>query len=265
MVTDRPRLDPTTIDVDELAIDPVAYLSSIEELAGLLVEDTGLIELLEQVLELTSRAIEASAAVSVTVVDDDGAHATAAASSQDARDVDDAQYEFDEGPCVEALRTGREHRFDDLTELDRWPRFRERALALGFGSVLAVPLRAGTETIGCLNVFAAEPGGLTDDDRLVARRIAAPAATTLANARAYRRVSRLAEQLQEALERRALIERARGVLIAAGAGDQEAAMAQLRAISQDQDRSLSEVATEILDRLAAGNGGERTTRAGDPG
>lgn len=249
MVTDRTHLDPTMLDVDELAIDPVAYLSSIEELAVLLVEETGLTELLEQVLELTSRAVEVSAAVSVTVVDDEGAHATAAASSQDARAVDDAQYEFDEGPCVEALRTGREHRFDDLTELDRWPLFRERALALGFGSVLAVPLRAGTETIGCLNVFAAEPGGLTADDRLIARRIAAPAAATLANARAYRRVSRLAEQLQGALERRALIERAKGVLIADGVSDQREAMARLERSSREQGRPLSEVAADVLDRL----------------
>lgn len=253
MVTDHADVDLDAIDVDRLAIDPVPYLATIEELAGLLVEEGTLTELLEQVLELTSRAVQASAAVSVTVVDDDGEHATAAASSQDARDVDDAQYEFDEGPCVAALRTGREHRFDDLTELDRWPRFRERALALGFGCVLAVPLKAGAQTIGCLNVFAAEPSGLTEDDRVLVRRIAAPAASTLANARAYRRVRRIAEQLQATLDGRAVIERARGILIARTGCDADAAFAQLRTLSQEQDRPVREVAVDIIE--AAGRGG----------
>lgn len=250
-MTDQADVDLGAIDVDRLAIDPVAYLATIEELAGLLLEDGTLTELLEQVLELTSRAVQASAAVSVTVVDDEGHHATAAASSQDARDVDDAQYAFDEGPCVEALRTGREHRFDDLTELDRWPRFRERALALGFGSVLAVPLRAGPRTIGCLNVFAAEPGGLTEDDRVLARRIAAPAASTLANARAYRRVRRLAEELQAALDGRAVVDRAKGVLIARTGCSADGASDQLRAMSQEQNRPLREVVAELVEGAAA--------------
>lgn len=262
MVTDHADLDLDTIDVDELAIDPVGYLATIQELAGLLVEDGTLTELLEQVLELTSRAVQASAAVSVTVVDDEGHHATAAASSQDARDVDDAQYEFDEGPCVEALRTGQEHRFDDLTELDRWPRFQERALALGFGSVLAVPLRAGTQTIGCLNVFAAEPAALTEDDRVLARRIAAPAASTLANARAYRRVSRIAEQLQAALDGRAVVDRAKGVLIARTGGTAVAAFAELRRLAREQDRPLREVAAEIVG--AAGRAGPGAPAGGTP-
>lgn len=265
MVTDHTGVGFDTLDVDQLAIDPVAYLTTVEELAGLLLEEANLLELLEQVLELTSRAVTASAAVSVTVVDDDGNHATAAATSQDARDVDDAQYAFDEGPCVEALRTGEEHRFDDLTELDRWPRFRDRALALGFGSVLAVPLRAGDETIGCLNVFAREPGGLTEDDRLLARRIAAPAATTLANARAYRRVSRLAEQLQEALEGRAVVERAKGVLIAHTGCTDDEATARLQKAAADRGVRLTEVATELLEGALPGDrGADRSAGAVEP-
>jgi GAF domain-containing protein len=249
VVSERSGAELAGSDVDELAIDPVAYLRTIEELAGLLVEDGDLVDLLEQVLELTSRAVEASAAVSVTVVDDEGNHATAAASSDDARAVDDAQYAFGEGPCVAALRTGEEHRFDDLTELERWPRFRDRALALGFGSVLAVPLRAGTETVGCLNVFAAEPGGLSEDDRTLARRIAAPAAATLANARAYRRVNRLAEGLQRTLDDQALVERAKGVLIAHEGCDEAGAVARLRAAAEARGLSPAAVAAEVLERV----------------
>jgi transcriptional regulator with GAF, ATPase, and Fis domain len=236
------------LEVERLALDPAGYVASIEELAGLLVEESSLDDLLGQVLELTSRAIQASAAVSVTVVDDRGDHATAAASSDDARAVDDAQYALDEGPCVEALRTGIEQRFDDLTEIDRWPLFRQRADELGFQSVFAVPLRAGGRAIGCLNVFAAEANGLSEDDRTLARRIAAPAASTLANGRAFRRVSRLAEQLQEALDGRAVIERAKGVLIAHTRCSEVQAFERLRRASQEQNRPLRLVAAEVVAR-----------------
>jgi transcriptional regulator with GAF, ATPase, and Fis domain len=244
--TEVPAFDE--LEVERLALDPGGYVASIEELAGLLVEESSLDDLLGQVLELTSRAIQASAAVSVTVVDDRGDHATAAASSDDARAVDDAQYALDEGPCVEALRTGIEQRFDDLTELDKWPLFRERADELGFHSVFAVPLRAGGRAIGCLNVFAAEANGLSEDDRTLARRIAAPAASTLANGRAFRRVTRLAEQLQEALDGRAVIERAKGVLIAHTRCSEAQAFERLRRASQDQNRPLRLVAAEVVAR-----------------
>jgi transcriptional regulator with GAF, ATPase, and Fis domain len=242
------------VDLERLAFDPAGYVASIEDLAGLLVEERSLEQLLGQVLELTSRAIETSAAVSVTVLDDRGEHTTAAASSDDARAVDDAQYALDEGPCVEALRTGIEQRFDDLTELDRWPLFRERAQELGFGSVFAVPLRAGGDAIGCLNVFAAEANGLSEDDRTLARRIAAPAASTLANGRAYRRVSRLAEQLQVALDGRAVIERAKGVLIAHTRCSEDQAFERLRRASQEQHRPLREIAAEVVARAKGPRG-----------
>jgi transcriptional regulator with GAF, ATPase, and Fis domain len=242
--------------IERLALDPAGYLTSVEGLAGVVVEDATLEELLARVLELTSRAIRASAAVSITVVDDRGEHTTLAASSDDARAVDDAQYALDEGPCVEALHSGTEQRFDDLTELDRWPAFRERAEQVGFRSVLAVPLRTGATTVGCLNVFAGEADGLGEEDRLLARRIAAPVASTLANWRAYRRVTALAEQLQEALDGRAIIERAKGVLIAHTRCSEAQAFERLRRASMEQHRPLRDIAIEVVAR-AQGRPGPR--------
>jgi transcriptional regulator with GAF, ATPase, and Fis domain len=246
VVTETHQLTSDAGKLASLADD--AYVTTLEELARLLIEEASLTDLLSQVLELTSRAITASSAVSVTVVDDDGRYRTAAASTDEARWVDDAQYELGEGPCVEALETGEEHLLCDLTELERWARFRERALDLGFGCALAVPLRAGDQIVGALNVFAAEPDGLVEEDRAIARRIAAPAAATLANARAYRRVSRLAEQLQEALESRAVIEQAKGVLMAHSRTDPDAAFDRLRRTSQQRNLPLREVASEVIAR-----------------
>jgi GAF domain-containing protein len=224
------------------------YLQTLERLTGLLLEESSLAALLEQVLELTSRALSASAAVSVTAIDDDGGYLTVAATSQDAIDVDAMQYALDEGPCVDSLRTGKEHHLRFLTEETRWPNFRDRAVDLGFRSVLSLPLLAGPVPVGALNVFAGESDGLREVDIELARRIAAPAATTLANARAYRQATRLADQLQTALDGRALIERAKGVLMATQRCSEDEAFGLLRRASQQRNVKLTVVAEQILDR-----------------
>jgi GAF domain-containing protein len=224
------------------------YVRTLEELTGLLLEEGSLLDLLEQVLALTAEAVTSCAAVSVTVVDDDGGYTTVAASSDDARAIDAAQYELSEGPCVDALRSGTPHHVTDLAADDRWPAFRDRARSLGYRTVLAVPLRAGADVIGALNVFADGPDGLNDRDVALAGRIAAPAATTLANARAYGRVSRLAAQLEQALSSRAVIEQAKGILMAGQGCEADEAFAILRQVSQASNRKLREVAAEVVAR-----------------
>lgn len=233
--------------------DPTdGYVQTLERLTGLLLEDSSLEGLLTQVLELTSRAITTSAAVSVTAIDDDGSYLTVAATSVDARHVDDLQYELGQGPCVDSLETGEEHHLVDLASERRWPDFRERAMDLGFASVLSVPLCATGRPIGALNIFAATAAGLADADIELARRIAAPAATTLANAHAYRQANRLAGQLQDALEGRGLIERAKGVLMATQGCSEDEAFALLRRASQERNVKLRDVAQTIVGGVNGG-------------
>jgi GAF domain-containing protein len=254
VTTGEIRLAATIVEEALDTSDSVdAYTSTLEELAGLLLEDASLEQLLAHVLELTSRAISTSAAVSVTMVGDDGGYTTVAASSQDAVEADVLQYQLREGPCIDALETGTENLLPDLTELgERWPRFRAAARSVGFGAVFAVPLRAGGVTVGALNVFAAPANGFDEADLELARRIAAPAATTLANARAYRRVTRLTDQLQEAMQSRAVIEQAKGMLMAERRVDDERAFELLRERSQRENRKLRDVAADIVAERANG-------------
>jgi GAF domain-containing protein len=248
------RPTPTAVTGDPLSDGDVAdcYVRTLEELTGLLLEESSLLGLLEQVLELTAEAVDSCAAVSVTVVDERGRYVTAAASSPDAREVDATQYELDEGPCIDSLHTGEVNYLADVLVERRWPGFCARARELGYRTVLAVPLTAGRDTIGALNVFAGGPNGLSEDDIALTGRIAAPAATTLANARAYGSVSRLAGQLQEALESRALIEQAKGVLMARERCSADEAFERLRHVSQTTNRKLRDVAAALVTHV--GNG-----------
>jgi GAF domain-containing protein len=245
------ELSDTGSGADDQA-SAMAYLATLQELTGLLVEEAPFEVLLEQLLELTSRAITSSAAVSVTVVGDLGGYVTAASTCPAAERIDALQYELQEGPCVDALETGRRHHLRDLAEPERWPAFRARARAHGFGTVLSVPLVAGGTAVGALNVFAEGPDGLEEPDVFLAERIAAPAAATLANARAYRRALRLGEQLQEALESRAVIEQAKGLLMGIERIDADEAFERLRQISQRTNVKVRDVAVRLLAQASSG-------------
>lgn len=230
-----------------------AYLTSVETLLALLLEDVPFGELLEQVLELTSRAVPSLDGVAVTVQRHGGSTDTATASSTEARHLDEVQRELGAGPCVDSMDQGVEHTVEDLRTDERWDgALREAADRTGLVAVLAVPLRAGDATIGALNAFSRTPAGIDAEAASMIRAIAAPVAATLANARAYRQVEQLGEQLREALASRAVIEQAKGILMVRAGIDEDAAFALLRRTSQHQNRKLRDVAASVVglrDRL----------------
>lgn len=223
------------------------YLRSVEELLGLLLEETPFGELLEQVLDLIARAVEHVDAVAVTVRRWTGRSDTAAASSEAARALDELQRELGSGPCVEVLAAGEERSSADLRTDERWDRrVGSAAERAGLVAVLAVPLHAGDVTIGALSVFSRTPDGIDHDDATTIRGIAAPVAATLANARAYHRAAMLGDQLREALGTRAVIEQAKGILMVRAKVDEDEAFALLRRTSQQQNRKLRDVAAAVV-------------------
>lgn len=224
---------------------------SLQTMMSILLDDASQTDLLEHVLGLCAQAIGACSAVSVTVVDDDGNYATAAASHELASEIDALQYELYEGPCIDSLQSGDEHHITDLASDERWPGFRERALHLGLRSVVTVPLVAGGTVVGALNIFADGTDGFSDRDIEVARSIASPAAATLANGRAYRQATRLVEQLEEAMTSRVIIEQAKGILVATRRCGPEEAFEMLRAISQRSNRRLRDVALDLVNHAAS--------------
>lgn len=229
------------------------YLSSVETLLTLLLEDVPFTELLEQVLTLTARAAPSIDEAAVTVQRRDGSSDTAAASSAGARTLDEVQRDLGAGPCIDALAEDREQRVEDLRVDARWGgRLAAAAEETGLVAVLAVPLRAGGQAVGALNVFSRSVSGIDDEAAETVRAIAAPVAATLANARAYRQVEVLGEQLREALASRAVIEQAKGILMVRAGIDEDEAFLLLRRTSQHQNRKLRDVAASVVgmrDRL----------------
>jgi GAF domain-containing protein len=202
---------------------------------------------LNQVARHAVKALRADMA-GLTLLYPDGKARTAVFTDPVAVDVDDAQYKADRGPCLDAFRQKALINVPDIPTDDRWPEFAAAAVAHDVRSSLSAPLVVADEGIGALNLYSSRPGHFFEDDAEHAELFAAEAAVALANAQAYWEQASRAEGLTTAMESRATIEQAKGIIMAtAGVGPDEA-FDLLRQQSQHEQRKLRELAADLVAR-----------------
>jgi signal transduction protein with GAF and PtsI domain len=148
-------------------------------------------------------------AVGIMLADNDGTLRSATASDQRAQTLEDSQERFAAGPCAQAFATGRPVVMRDATLEPRWGEVRHAFAEARIRSGLSVPLRLGGCPIGTLDVYAAAPGGWDETEVSALQAYAGVVATLLGAAARATVKSRLAEQLQAALETSAPAEPAR--------------------------------------------------------
>lgn len=111
---------------------------------------------------------------------DGDARGTFGTSGASSHRLDDLQFTFAEGPCVDAVRTGRQVLVDDLAHEDeRWPAFTRAAMGAGIASVFALPVSITVLPFGALDLFRFRPGGLSPDELAGGVRAAELAAVPL--------------------------------------------------------------------------------------
>src|SRR5690242_332309 len=110
-------------------------------LADTLVDDYDVVDLLDRLVQACIALLGVSAAG--LLLDDQSGHlAVVASSSEETRLLEVFQLQSNQGPCLDCFRSGRPVTSPVLsTDLTRWPIFVPAALAAGFDSVAAVPLR----------------------------------------------------------------------------------------------------------------------------
>lgn len=167
------------------------------------------------------------------------------ASSNDAigHILDGIQTGADEGPCLDAIRTGEVMVADDLAVDERWPVYGPRAVeSVGVISSMGQPLHDGRRVVGALNLFSEDRGtfsGHVDDDAAAA--ILAAHATPALVAALHR------ENMVAALESRDIIGQAKGMLRARAGIDGQEAFELLVKASQRMQLKLAEVARQLVD------------------
>ena len=178
---------------------------------------------------------------------EDGRPTVAAADSVWAQALDELQFEEREGPCLDAVRTGNVFRVRDLGEESRWPFYVRRARDAGARSMVSLPMAAEGKIVGALNLYSRRPDALDAQEVSLGELIAAQAGVAMQVAASFFRHRDLAEQMQRALESRARIEQAKGVLMAARGCTEEEAFAVLVELSQSANRKLRDVAQALVD------------------
>ncbi|CCH32584.1 ANTAR domain-containing protein [Saccharothrix espanaensis DSM 44229] len=188
--------------------------------------------------------------MSVTLLSDDGP-VTGATTGREASEVDVAQYRAGEGPCLEAVRIGEVVRAVAAELPDRWPAFAEQAEGLGVAGYLSAPLCFDEDTPASLNLYSGHADGLRALDVALLELYTTAVEAALRNARRYLRAREQAAQLRQALASRAVIDQAKGIVMAVHRVSADEAFAMLAARSQRENVKLRDLAERFLEDLLA--------------
>ncbi len=220
---------------------------ALVEMADSLVGDFDVVELLTG---LASRCVEllGISAAGVMVATVKGDVRLVASSSEAMRVLELFEIQAEEGPCLDAYRSGEpvDHLILNAGS-DPWPRFSVAALEAGFQSVSALPLRLRDITIGALNLFSVGVAPMSESNAVVARALADLAAISIIQHRVADEHQRTNEQLSYALNSRIIIEQAKGIIAERAGVDLSEAFDRLRGYARDHNRRLTEVAFAAVD------------------
>lgn len=234
-------------------LSPTALASLLLSLGESITDEDDLADLLQRVTEVAHDVIDGADSTGVTV-DFGGRTYTAAYTDGRTLRVDHEQYAAGEGPCLEASRT-RETVLVDLDEAtDRWPAFTESARAEGIRSFLAAPLFVDDHTLGALNLYGRGPAAFGEVDADVLELLTGTVSRAIGEFARFKSARDAADALQRALETRAPIEQAKGMLMALHRIDAHQAFQLLRRQSQTTNTRLRDVAVDLVERISAANG-----------
>lgn len=229
-------------------------------LADTLVADYDVVDLLSTLTQQSSELLGAAGGGILLARDDDHLEVLAA-SSERSHLIGLMQLAADEGPCVEAYRSGTiiaVHGWPAIYA--RWPEFATSAREVGYESVLAVPMRLRADRLGSLNLFFDGDVVVPPADQKAAQGLADVATISILHERALEDQAVARDQLQRALDSRVLIEQAKGVISQSENVDMDEAFRRLRTLARDSRTRISEVAGDLI----SGSGGDQRGRAHAP-
>lgn len=225
--------------------DPVTSAAAVAELQQLLLATDNIDEFLHQLAHLATEVLPGELSCGITMRRD---HRPITVASSDARasQVDEIQYQYDNGPCLATLNTGEPVLIDDLAADERWNGYQMSALAHGIQSSLSLPLYAEQKVIGALNLYATRTGAFGPHEQITAAGFAEEASRALTLAVRLAERAEMSQNLQNALASRAVIDQALGIIMGQNRCSADEAFEILRTASQNRNLKLRDIASAMV-------------------
>jgi GAF domain-containing protein len=224
---------------------PLPATEAFEQLGAMSLSQESLDSVLQTVADLAKRVLPGDVEASVTVLVADKP-TTFVYTGQLALDLDESQYGRGHGPCLHAAAGGETVEITDSRTESRWPDHMQRAVELGCLSSLSVPLGSSEQLAAGLNVYARQPAAFDEAGRRTVTRFARFAGSAAANMQAYRSAREMADNLQVALQSRATIDQAKGVLMERYRLTPDQAFHLLARASMGTQRKLRDIAEHLV-------------------
>ena len=226
--------------------DPGTLQQALEQLGSLALREHSMDTLLQRVVDLTKVVMPGHTDASITLVVKDKP-TTTVFTGQLALDCDETQISEGNGPCLHAAASGELTYVADTRTDTRWPGYMQRAAEQGALSSLSLPLPISEGFTGAMNIYAREPDAFGDHEtQASATKFVPYAAVAVANMQAYQDARELAENLQVAIESRAIIDQAKGILMERFKLTADGAFQTLARISMQRNLKLRAVAEELV-------------------
>ncbi|WP_067800720.1 ANTAR domain-containing response regulator [Actinomadura formosensis] len=169
----------------------------------------------------------------------------AAASHPDLAEVTDRQLSRGHGPIFDVVRARRALTSDDILAETRWPESMSDMLRRGVRCFTTTP-HLNPPVLVTLTLYGVTPKALGHGRHALASLLLAQGTAAVSNSQQYDDVHRTAIQLQEAVEARAVVDQAKGILMHALGCDADEAFAEMRRISQTRHVKLTALAQRIV-------------------
>jgi GAF domain-containing protein len=226
---------------------PATAATALERLGRVSLRDLSMEALLQTVADLAKTVMPGNPEASVTVLVK-GKPSTVASTGRLAVDLDETQYQRGHGPCLHAARTGELTEIPDTRTDSRWRDYMRRATEHGNLSSLSVPLAIDEDeqVSGALNLYAREAHAFDEDNRDVAGAFSRYAAVAAGNLYSYQNARDTAGNLQTALQSRAIIDQAKGVLMERYKLTPDQAFQMLAQASMNANRKVRDLADQLV-------------------
>jgi len=226
---------------------PDTLLDSLERFAAALTSGYGIGDVLHNLTGEMAEVLDLTGA-GVTLVHD-GQQRFVTAAIESIADLERVQEQWQKGPCIDAVAAASPIALPDIAAVEaseRWPDYTIAAKTAGIQAVAGIPMLADQVAIGAVNLYDSQPRNWSAEDLRVATIFASIATGYLAHASAARQEQRTAEQLQQALNTRLIIEQAKGVLATKRETTVDDAFETLRRYAREHHARIHDVARAVV-------------------